>query len=129
LLLALVAAGVAFALSQRGAGSAKPRLPALFPARFSETGFLEGEASLVSSYDAAATARRTTGSVEIKGAAYVVARCSVGTIRIAVGALTSSQPCTGDPVGVVALQLSAPTTLIATVTAPQTSRWGVAIYR
>ena len=128
LVLALAAAGGAFALSQRGDGVSTPK-PSLFPDRFSEADFLSGEVALVTSYDAAANARRVTGTVEVRGTAYVVARCSAGTIRIDVSGLTSSRPCTGAPVGVVALQLTRKAALTATMTLPQTSRWGVAVYR
>jgi hypothetical protein len=129
LLLALAAGGVAFALSQRG-GSSPPRpQPSLFPARFSEAGFLSGEVRLVSSYDAVAGSRRLVDSVAVRGTAYLVARCSAGTVRIVIGGLTSARPCTGAPVGVVALNLSGRVQLAATVSAKQPSRWGVAIYR
>jgi hypothetical protein len=129
LVLALAAAGGAFALSQRGGGISTSPQPSLFPARFSEAGFLSGEVTLVTSYDAATNARRVTGTVEVRGTAYVVARCRAGTIRLDVSGLTSSRPCTGQPVGVVALQLTRTAQLTATVTLPQSTRWGVAIYR
>ena len=127
LVLALAAAGVAFALSQRGSGSSTAK-PALFPNRFSEADFLSGTVTLVTSYDAAANGRRVTGTVSVRGTAYVVARCSAGTIRIDVSGLTSSRPCTGVPVGVVALQLTDKATLTATVDATESTRWGVAVY-
>jgi hypothetical protein len=126
--LALAAAGAAFALSQRGRGSSTPK-PSLFPPRFSEPDFLSGEVALVTSYDAAASARRVTGTVDVRGTAYVVARCSTGTVRIDVNGLTSSRPCTGKPIGVVALGLTDKAQLTATVTTRQSTRWGVAIYR
>jgi hypothetical protein len=130
LLLALVAGGVAFALSQRGGGSSSPRpQPSLFPVRFSEAGFLSGDVRLVSSYDAVAGSRRLVDSVAVRGTAYLVARCSAGTVRIVVGGLTSARPCTGVPVGVVALNLTSRVQLTATVSARQPGRWGVAIYR
>lgn len=128
LVLALAAAGVAFALSQRGSGSSTPK-PSLFPHQFGEADFLSGQVTLVTSYDAAANARRVTGTVTVRGTAYVVARCSAGTIRIDVSGLTSSRPCTGAPVGVVALQLTDKARLTAIVSATQSTRWGVAIYR
>jgi hypothetical protein len=129
-LLALVAAGGAFALSQRGDGSAAPSpAPGLFPARFSETGFLSGSAALVSSYDAAATVRRTSGSVSTRGTVYVVGLCRAGTLHVEIGGLTSSRACTGRPVGVIALKLTRGAQLTATVSLRQRGRWGVAIYR
>lgn len=128
-MLALAAAGGAFALSQRGGdGSSTPR-PSLFPARFSEPDFLSGEVALVTSYDAAANARRLTGAVDVRGTAYVVARCSAGIVRIDVNGLTSSRPCTGAAIGVVALGLTDKAQLTATVTTRQSTRWGIAIYR
>ena len=128
--LALAAAGGAFALSQRGSdGSATRRPPALFPSRFSETGFLTGSAKLVSSYDAAAGSRRKTATVTARGNVYLVVLCRTGTMQIAVGSITSSRPCTGSPNGVLALNLTQDVTVTATVSAPQAGRWGVAIYR
>jgi hypothetical protein len=128
--LALAAAGAAFALSQRGGSSSSPRpQPSLFPTRFTEAGFLTGDASLVTSYDADASSRRLVGSVAVLGTAYLVARCTAGTVRIIIGGLTSARPCTGAPVGIVALDLTRAAQLTATVTVSQTGRWGVAIYR
>ena len=86
-------------------------------------------ATLLSSYDADAVARTVHGTVKARGTVYVVARCQVGTVRVALGGLSSSQSCTGRPVGLVALNLTQPAELTATVTAAQSSRWGVAIYR
>jgi len=130
LLLALVAAGGAFALSQRGRdGSAKPELPPLFPSTFRESGFLTGSATLVSSYDAAAGSRRRTATVTARGNVYLVVRCRTGTMQIAVGSITSSSPCKRSPRGVLALNLNQDVTLTATVSAVQDTRWGVAIYR
>lgn len=126
--LALAAAGGAFALSQRGDEPSTPSKPSLFPARFSEAGFLVGQVSLVTSYDATASARQVTGTVDVRGTAYVVARCNAGTIRIDVSGLTSSRPCTGQPIGVAALELTRTAELTTTVTAKQSTSWGVAIY-
>lgn len=128
-MLALAAAGGAFALSQRGGDASSTPRPSLFPARFSEPDFLSGEVALVTSYDAAANTRRVTGAVDVRGTAYVVARCSTGTIRVHVNGLTSSRPCTGAPIGVVALGLTDKAHLTATVTTSQTASWGIAIYR
>jgi len=86
-------------------------------------------AALVSSYDADAVARTARGTVKTRGTVYVVARCQVGTVRVVLAGLTSSQPCTGKPVGLVALNLTQPAELTATVTAAQHASWGVAIYR
>lgn len=128
--LALVAAGGAFALSQRGIGSSTPHpAPSLFPARFSEAGFLTGDADLVTSYDAAANARRTSGTVDVRETAYLVARCSVGTVHVVIDGLTSARACSGATVGLVALHLTHRVTVTATVSSPQQARWGVAIYR
>lgn len=128
-LLALAAAGGAFALSQRGSGSSKHQPPSLFPKRFSESGFLTGSATLVTSYDAAASSRRRTATVTARGNVYLVVSCHTGTIQIDVGSITSSRPCIGSSSGVVALDLSRDVALVATVSATQSTRWGVAIYR
>lgn len=130
LLVALLAAVGAFVLSQRGSSSSSPRpRPSLFPARFSETGFLTGAVRLVSSYDAPASSRRLSGSVDVRGTAFVVARCTAGTVRIVIAGLTSARPCTGGPVGVVAVKLARKSRLTASVGASQTTSWGVAIYQ
>ena len=129
LVLALLGGVGALVLSARGSSAKKAPRPALFTARFSEPGFLSGEARLVTSYDAAASSRELTGSVDVRGPVYVVARCATGTVRVAVGALTSTRPCTGSPVGIVALNIAQRATLTATVNSSQSSRWGVAIYR
>ena len=128
--LALAAAGGAFALSQRSSdGSVKQQPPALFPSRFIETGFLTGSAQLVSSYDATAGLRRKVATVTARGNVYLVVLCRSGTMQIAVGSITSSRPCTGVPNGVLALNLTQDVTVTATVSTPQAARWGVAIYR
>ena len=128
--LALAAAGGALALSQRGSSGSTPhRPPALFPAGFSETGFLTGSATLVSSYDAAAGSPREVATVTARGNVYLVVLCGRGTMQIAVGSITSSRPCTGSPSGVLALNVTQDVTVTATVSAPQATRWGVAIYR
>lgn len=129
MLLALVAAGGAFALSQRDTGSSPRQLPALFPARFSEAGFLTGTADLVTSYDAVATSRRTSGAMSTRGNIYVVATCDSGTVQVDIGGLTSAQRCTGTPVGVIALNMTKTVQLTASVNTAQARRWGVAIYR
>ena len=129
LLLALIAAGGAFALSQRGDDeSPKAPPPALFPARFSEGGFLTGSAKLVSSYGSLAGSRKRTATVTARGNVYLVVLCRTGTMQIEVGSITSSRPCTGSPSGVLALNLTEDVTVTATVSATQSASWGVAIY-
>jgi len=127
-LLALVAAGAAFALSQRG-GATTHQLRSPFPKTFSQAGFVNGAASLVSSYDAAAGSRRRTATLTARGNIYLVVLCSAGTVHLAIGALTNSGPCTGKPNAVLALNLTHDTTVAATVTTTQSEIWGLALYR
>ena len=128
--LALAAAGVAFALSRPGSDkSAKSPRPALFPTHFSAPSFVTGSAVLVSSYDVAAASRRTTAKLTARGNVYLVVLCHAGTVHLAFGSLTNSGPCTGKPSAAVGLNLTRDITVTATVSAPQTTRWGVAIYR
>lgn len=127
--LALAAAGGAFALSQRGGETSTRSKASLFPSRFSEADFVSGEVALVTSYDADGDMRRVTGTIDVHGTTYVVARCSAGIVTVNVSGLMSTRPCTGKPVGVVALQLTRAAQLTATVTASQSTRWGFAVYR
>lgn len=132
----LLAIGLALALAGAGVAlgvfltrdSSKSR-PSIFPAQFAQAGFLSGSARLDRSYDADPSARRLTGELASGGTAYVVARCDSGSIVVAVGAASMAQPCLGRPVGVIAIQVPRTAQLAATVTAPQTNHWGVAIYR
>ena len=130
LVLVLAAAVGGYVLSRPGESAPAPKVqPSLFPAQFAESGFVDGHVALVTSYDAAATARRATGPITVRGTAFVVARCDRGTIRVEVGGLTSSRACTGAAAGVVAVQLARAETLVATVTTPQRGSWGVAVYQ
>jgi hypothetical protein len=129
LVLAIAAGGGAFALSQRGESSPASPQPRLFVGEFFQKGFMSRPATLVSSYAADAAARTARGTVKTRGTVYVVARCQVGTVRVVLAGLSSSQPCTGHPVGLVALNITQPGELTAPVTTSQSARWGVAIYR
>jgi hypothetical protein len=125
-LLALAGAGVALGIFlARGS----PSKPSIFPARFSESGFLSGSARLDHSYDAAPGATRVTGQLTPGRTSYLVALCDHGGMVVKAGSVTTSQPCTGQPVGVIALQAPRAETVTATVTEPQTHSWGLAIYR
>ena len=131
LILALVAAAGALALSLRDRSPEKAELPPLFASTFSDATFLTGKAHLTASRDAPAGSRRLPDGIALStgGTAYVVARCDSGKVTVRAGALTSSRPCTGRPVGVVALQMGSRAQLTATVSEPQSQRWGIAIYR
>lgn len=129
-LLALAAAGGAFALSQLNSSrSTTQPQPSLFPKTFNQAGFVTGTATLVTSYDAAATARRITATLTARGNVYLVVTCRVGTARLAIGSLTNTGPCTGKPDAVLALNLTRDTTVTATVGTTQSERWGLALYR
>jgi len=133
--LALAAAGAAFALTQLldtpDRGSTAGSTPSIFPASFRQAGFITGAARLVRSFDGSSTVRRVTGGIDLAPgtAAHVVVRCDHGTIRVAMGAATTSQKCSGRPDGVIALRVDHRVPLVATVNAAQRSRWGVAVYR
>jgi hypothetical protein len=127
LLLALTGAGVALGVFlTRSSGVS---LPAIFPARFAERGFVSGPVRLDHSFAAAGPQSRLTGALPAGTTSYIVARCDHGGIVVTAGSVTTSQPCTGRPEGVLNLKAGRPTTLTATVTEPQTGRWGLAIYR
>jgi hypothetical protein len=135
LIAAAAAAGAALglALTPRDDSSTTPstRPPSLFAPTFRDSTFLAGTAHLVASRDADAATRRLVDALALPtdGTAYVVARCDRGKVTVTAGALTSSRPCTGAPVGVIALQMGSPATLTASVSATQSARWGVAVYR
>ena len=126
-LLALVGAGVALGIFlSRGSPATKP---SIFPAQFAESGFVSGPIRLDTSYDAGAGESRVTGKLPAGRTSYVVALCDHGGVVVTAGSLTTSQPCTGKPVGVVTLRAAHTEQLTATVSRPQTNRWGIAIYR
>lgn len=126
LLLAVAGAGVALGVVLTWSTSASKL--SIFPTRFTEQGFLSGVARLDRSYDAVGTQSRLTGELTAGRTSYIVARCDHGGIVVTAGSLTTSQPCTGRPEGVIALNAPRTETLTATVTTTQTHRWGLAIY-
>jgi hypothetical protein len=132
---ALVAAGVTYAveLARSPTAPATPR-PQLLPVTFSERGFADHvldrvatvELKAGSGHGALQVADWPSGSQSL----YVVARCSAGSIRVASGALSASQPCRGTAAGVVVLGLvHPPLRLDITATDPQPQRWAVGAYR
>jgi len=127
LLLALAGAGVALGFFLTRSSTATK--PPIFPAQFSESGFVAGSVRLDMSYDADAAQSRVTGELAAGTTSYIVALCDHGGMVVTAGSLTTSQPCTGHPVGVINMKAGRTTTLTATVTQPQTHRWGLAIYR
>jgi hypothetical protein len=113
-------------------GRAPVARSSLFTAAFTEPGFLDGNARLVSAWDRPPSVRRLSVSVRLPAGttAYVVARCDTGSLEVAAGAAGSSTDCKGASRGVVALQAPRlPLHLVVTVAAPQRGRWGVAVYR
>ena len=126
LVLALAGAGAALGIVVTQGSSAPKR--SIFPARFSESGFLSGSARLDHSYDVAATRMHVTGALTAGRTSYIVALCDRGGMVVHAGSLTTSQPCTGRPEGVITLKASKTVTLTATMTEPQTDNWGLAIY-
>jgi hypothetical protein len=136
LLAVLVAAPVAAVLVLRSGDSEGQSAAArtrLFPASFRETGFVAEPVSLLDAVDTAGT--RTELRHEFAGAdtAWVVARCDTGSITVQTGAVSSSRECTGEPVGLAVFRgtrlTDRPLDVVATVSNPQRSSWGVAVYR
>ena len=138
LLAVLVAAPIAVVLVLRGTDGGSTPASAevdLFATTIREQGFVGEPVTLVDDAAAAATTTRLrhrfggSGS----GTAWLVARCDTGSITVQAGALSSSRQCTGKPVGVAALGADADTEdaldVVATVSRPQRSAWGVAVYR
>lgn len=126
LLLAIAGAGTALGVFlTRSSPSTKP---SIFPSRFTESGFLSGSARLDRSYDAGSGQTRVAGSLTPGKTSYLVALCDHGGMVVTAGSLTTSQPCIGRPVGVIALQAPHAETVTATVTARQVHSWGLAIY-
>lgn len=126
LVLALAGAGVALGIFVTR-GSSAPKI-SIFPGRFSESGFLSGSATLDHSYAVAATQTHLAGELTPGRTSYIVVLCDHGGMVVHAGSLTTSQPCTGRPEGVITLKASKTVTLTATVTEPQTHNWGLAIY-
>jgi hypothetical protein len=136
LLAVLVAAPIALVLMLRDTESAD--LPAaasvqLFDSSFRETGFVAHSVKLDDDLTAAASTTRLRHDFGGGETAWVVARCDTGSVTVQVGALSSSRDCTGKPIGVAALDASTatdgPLEVVATVSEPQGSTWGVAVYR
>ena len=126
LLLALAGAGAALGIFlARGSPSTTP---SIFPAHFAESGFLSGSARLDRPYAAGPGETRVTGQLSPGRTSYLVALCDHGGMVVTAGSLTTSQPCIGKPVGVIALQVPRTETVTATVTDPQIHNWGLAIY-
>jgi hypothetical protein len=132
LAVALLAAGVALAVElthHRGAGAQSAAAP--LPFSFSQPGFVDHPLRRVQATGVAASGRRSFLQVAPSSPAlYVIARCDTGRVTVTTDTLTSAQPCTGKPVGVVALaEVRRPTRLVVTVNLPQRVGWAVGIYR
>jgi hypothetical protein len=113
-----------------GAASDRPEVPATFR----EAGFVDGSVRLVAASGAASDAVRLGHVFSAAGAVWLVARCDRGTVTVRTGAVTSSRPCIGRPVGVTALAVgdaggAGQLDVVATVSGAQRSAWGVALYR
>jgi hypothetical protein len=136
LLAALVAAPVALVLMLRDDESASRPVAAhvtLFASTFREAGFVAQAVTLEDDITAPAATTRLRHEFAGSTTAWLVARCDTGSITVQVGSLSSSRACTGRPVGVAAIDRSSVTDdgldVVASVTRPQRSTWGVAVYR
>lgn len=133
--LAVAAAAVAGAFTL--ALSSQPHEPApglvtIFPATFTEQGFAPGplrrDATRQESRTAIQLARPVV--VDARATEWIVARCDSGSVKVTAGGVDSTQPCTGQPVGVVALHANGKALRVsATVSATQHGDWGIAVYR
>lgn len=132
LAVALVAAGVALVveLTHQPQISTEVSAPPL-PLAFRQPGFVEHAVQRKQS--AGIAADRRSGTLQLaptREPLYVVVRCDSGRVTVATDVMTSAQPCTGEPVGVVALGgVRRPTRLRVTVSKPQRAGWAVGIYR
>lgn len=132
-----LAAAAAYVLLLRddGADDAVNRAAAsrLFPVTFREAGFVGRPVHRIDTAEVEGTTK--LGDTFSGGAStlWLVARCDSGSVTVQVGSLSSSRRCTGQAVGVAALDSSTATEgrldVIATVSRPQRSAWGVAVYR
>jgi hypothetical protein len=136
LLAVLVAAPIATVLVLRGTGSGSTPAAAevdLFAPTFREVGFVAEAVTLVDDASVVATTTHLRHAFGGSGTAWLVARCDTGSITVQAGALSSSRQCTGKPVGVAAIGPStdaeAALEVVARVSRPQRSAWGVAVYR
>jgi hypothetical protein len=106
--------------------------PRLFPSTFRESGFVARSVTLDDEADATVSTIRLQHQFGGTGTAWLVARCDTGSITVQAGSVSSSRQCTGRPFGVAALGLVTDTgslDVVATVSEPQQSSWGVAVYR
>ncbi|HET7529465.1 MAG TPA: hypothetical protein VFJ98_00745 [Mycobacteriales bacterium] len=132
---ALVAAAVTLSLElarQPASTAGSPAASSLLPQTFRQPGFADGTLHRQRQVTLPGTVLRRTLQVgEPAGSVvYVVARCDRGTVTVRLGGLTSSQRCTGRPVGLVRLTLSADGVgLDVSVDQPQLSSWATGIYR
>jgi hypothetical protein len=102
----------------------------IFPATFSERGFVTGTVRELAAVDGAPLRRRLGRTLPVPaGTSWLVARCDTGTLTVAIGPAHSSARCTGRPVGVVVLSSRRLQQASATVSAQQRGRWGVSVYR
>lgn len=135
LLAVLVAAPIATVLVLRGAddGGTPAADAELFPSSFREPGFVAETVSLGDSATVAAGTAQLRHEFEGTATAWIIARCDAGSITVQVGSVSSSRQCTGRSVGLVAVgaETGAGPSLdvVATVSRPQRSAWGVAVYR
>lgn len=130
---AIVAAGIAWGVELSSEPAVTPSAvssPPL-PATFEQAGFVDHAVRRTQS--AGFGADRRSGQLTIAPSTvplYVVVQCDTGRVTVATSVLTSAQPCTGKPVGVVALaQVRRPTRLTVTVSRQQQAGWAVATYR
>jgi hypothetical protein len=133
---ALVAGAGALALSllvkvpSVSADAATP--PRLFPARFTQAGFVSHPVRYGAQAAAGANRRGLTGRLPTLRAntVWLVVRCDRGTLDLQIGPATSRVACTGALAGAVALHVTAPTLAVrASVSERQSRFWGVAVYR
>jgi hypothetical protein len=129
-----IAAGVALALGLHHVGPqpVANRTPSIFPATLTDRGFFDGRARLVSARTrpASTSAVAIDLTVPVGTTVYVVGRCDAGSLHLVVEGTRSDGACSAGPVGVMALEVTRPSTHItAAVSARQHSWWGLAIYR
>lgn len=130
---AIVAAAVTFTveLTQHAATPASPA-STLLPAIFRQPGFSEGTLHRRRQVAVPAGVQRYVLRTNVPAGTevYLVATCDRGTVTVRLGALTSSQRCSGRPIGLARLAIATRDARIeATVDRPQTRDWALGIYR
>ena len=129
---AVVAAAVTFSLELTQGPTASEGPTRTLPATFRQPGFSDGTLHRRQQVTVPAAEQRYLWRTSLPAGTevYLVATCDRGTLTVQLGALTSSQRCSGRPIGLARLALAARGSRIeATVDRAQPRDWALGIYR